>query len=330
MIVTMPQYPLQKTDGGVQRALSNTSGGERLVRGTGRRSTPFRMRSSSNDGDRIDSSRVDANSMVSEELIARLKAAEEEAKELKQKLNQVQQERGDDENVATTTQRRIDGADLRRETLSFVENKPRNWLSESDIEFFTGGGPGEVDGEVNAAENNEEKAIVKRRLLIGTVLSAGLGAFALIPTEKLQPPPSKPLFFYLVPLLRSQEILREIVRVIPDGNYEQLGSLLSRIEGPPNNVQENLKAAAASLPDGRLAEKADFVARDVYEYLKGIDYQTYFESVGGSGRMSNGGQQAKEMFEYSENSAKAAQKKLEEFLSLMPADQLEAAKQQVF
>lgn len=39
---------------------------------------------------------------------------------------------------------------------------------------------------------------------MGLGLTAALGAFALVPTEKLQPPPSKPLFFYLVPLLRIQ------------------------------------------------------------------------------------------------------------------------------
>lgn len=316
----------KKLTGGRTRLDFKTSGGRRVQAATW--STAFRVQSSAHDDAQNNES--DLNSVVSEELIARLKAAEEEAKELKQKLNQVQQERADSNDVSSSPQKRIDGADLRRETLSFVENKPRNWLSESDIEFFTGGGPGEVGGNGKGDQTEEEAAVVKRRLLIGTLLSIGLGAFALIPTEKLQPPPSKPLFFYLVPLLRVKEILQEIVRVIPDGNYEQLGSLLSRIEGPPNNVQENLKAAAASLPDGKLAERADFVARDVFEYIKGIDYQTYFESVGGSGKLSTGGQQAKEMFEYSENSAKAAQKKLDEFLSLMPADQLEAAQQQLF
>ena len=43
---------------------------------------------------------------------------------------------------------------------------------------------------------------MQRRLIIGVGLSAALGAFALVPTEQLQPAPSKPLFFYLVPLLR--------------------------------------------------------------------------------------------------------------------------------
>ena len=39
---------------------------------------------------------------------------------------------------------------------------------------------------------------------MGLGLTAALAAFALVPTEKLAAPPSKPLFFYLVPLLRVQ------------------------------------------------------------------------------------------------------------------------------
>lgn len=46
--------------------------------------------------------------------------------------------------------------------------------------------------------------LLQRRLIGGIGLSLALGAFALVPTEKLQAPPSKPLFFYLVPLLRVQ------------------------------------------------------------------------------------------------------------------------------
>jgi hypothetical protein len=45
---------------------------------------------------------------------------------------------------------------------------------------------------------------LQRRLIIGIGLSAALGAFALVPTEALRPRPSKPLFLYLVPLLRIQ------------------------------------------------------------------------------------------------------------------------------
>jgi A/G-specific adenine glycosylase len=145
--------------------------------------------------------------------------------------------------------------------------------------------------------------------------------------EKLQPPPSKPLFFYLVPLLRTRDILDEIIRIIPDGKYERLRELLDLVEGPPNNVQQNLKSAAASLDSPALIEKADAIARDVYEYLKGIDYQTYYDSIGAS-RGSRGGQELKEMFDFSSKSADAAQSKLEEFLKLMPKEELAAAKSQ--
>lgn len=268
----------------------------------------------------------------SEDLIARLKAAEQEAKQLKQKLeavNQMNQASTGSQPTTSTATSRIDGADLRRETLSFVENKPRNWLSESDIEFFTGGGPSELEegGEDLHREDSSGSIdrLVQRRLIIGVSLSAALGAFALVPTEQLQPPPSKPLFFYLVPLLRVRSLLDEVLAVAGEGDYEQMSRLLSQIEGPPNNVQQNLKSASASLAssDGRLAQRADALGRDVYEYLKGVDYQTYFESRVGRG----GGEREREFFEYSTSSAKAAVGKLEEFLRLMPEDQLEAAKE---
>jgi hypothetical protein len=125
-----------------------------------------------------------------------------------------------------------------------TESKSRNWLSESDVDFFTGGGPSEAAG-VTGSEADIEAGIVQRRLIIGIAATAALGAFALIPTEKLQPAPSKPLFFYLVPLLRVQELLVEAEKIIPGGDYEQLRRVLERIEGPPNNVQDNLRKAAA-------------------------------------------------------------------------------------
>jgi hypothetical protein len=125
------------------------------------------------------------------------------------------------------------------------ESKSRNWLSESDVDFFTGGGPSEAAGSTGSSDADIEAGVVQRRLLIGIGASAALGAFALVPTEKLQPAPSKPLFFYLVPLLRVQGLLVEAEKIIPVGDYEQLRRVLERIEGPPNNVQENLRKAAA-------------------------------------------------------------------------------------
>ena len=45
---------------------------------------------------------------------------------------------------------------------------------------------------------------LQRRLLIGIGLTVAAGAFAVIPTSSLRGKPSKPLFFYLVPLLKIQ------------------------------------------------------------------------------------------------------------------------------
>ncbi len=57
---------------------------------------------------------------------------------------------------------RIDGGDLRRETLfSGVDSKQRNWLSESDVSFFTGGGPSEAVGADGLSQ--EEQAVVQVR-----------------------------------------------------------------------------------------------------------------------------------------------------------------------
>jgi hypothetical protein len=281
--------------------------------------------------------------LVSEELMARLRAAEEEARELKQRLDAVQQGGPVESDAATPGARRgnrIDGADLRRETLSFVDDAPRNWLSESDIEFFTGGGPSEAEGDGGATATSAAATsaaatatasgdIVRRRVLLGLGLSVAVGAFALVPTEQLQAPPSKPLFFYLVPLLRVRALLDDVLTAAADGDYERLERLVASIEGPPNNVQQNLKAASASLlgVDARLAQRADSVGRDAYEYLKGVDFQTYFESrIGGTGPSAANGAQTKAFYDYSRSSALAAATKLDEFLRMMPEDQLEAAR----
>jgi hypothetical protein len=68
------------------------------------------------------------------------------------------------------------------------------------------------------------------------------------------------------------------------------------------------------------------VARDAYEYVREIDYQTYFDSLGAPG--TKGGTGQKDLFDFSLRSAKAARDKLTAFLALMPADQVEAARGQ--
>ena len=99
-----------------------------------------------------------------------LQAAEEEAQRLKRELAAAQAAAAAsgsgaaaaDAAAAERAAQRIDGGDLRRETLfSGVESKQRNWLSESDVAFFTGGGPGEADGE---GVRPEDQAVVQVRV----------------------------------------------------------------------------------------------------------------------------------------------------------------------
>jgi hypothetical protein len=45
-----------------------------------------------------------------------------------------------------------------------------------------------------------------------------------------------------------QALLDEAERIIPEGSYEALRDLLARIQGAPNNIQDNLRSAAACEP----------------------------------------------------------------------------------
>jgi hypothetical protein len=266
---------------------------------------------------------------VGEDLIARLRAAEGEAQRLKAELAAAQGAasgaESDAEPASPRRPSRIDGGDLRRETLAFAPSKERNWLQETDTDFFTGGGPSEAEGAGGGA-SAAEAAEVRRRLLLGAGLALAAGAFALVPTDRLAPPPSKPLFLYLLPLLRVEALLIEVEALAPAGDYEALRAALARIEGAPNDLQANLRAAASALPDARASAAASAVARDVYEYVSGIDYQQYYDSMGGA-RGARGGAVSAELFEYSARSARAARASLAAFLALMPREALEGARE---
>ena len=43
---------------------------------------------------------------------------------------------------------------------------------------------------------------MQKRLIIGILATLGIAAFGLIPTDQLRVKPDKPMFFYVVPLLR--------------------------------------------------------------------------------------------------------------------------------
>ncbi|KAK9810206.1 hypothetical protein WJX72_006642 [[Myrmecia] bisecta] len=220
---------------------------------------------------------------------------------------------------------RIDGGDLKRESLFEAGRGKGSWLNESDMNFLTGGGPSEA-ADVPAA-SPEEESTVRRRLLLGIAATVALGAFALVPTDALRlDKPNKPLFMYLVPLVRIQALLKESSDIVENGRYEELSAVLRRIQGPPNNAEANLRDAAARLPDQRARERAESTARDVIEYINSIDSNKYFDSMGTPG--SRGGAIEKQATAFSLQSTKAAEAKLKEFLAFMPREDLEAAQQQ--
>ena len=138
--------------------------------------------------------------VLGEDLLARLKVAEAEAQRLKAELAAAQG--AAPAPAAEEKGKRIDGGDLRRETLFTSASRERNWLNESDVAFFTGGGPSEAEG--GAGESAEAGATVQRRLLLGLLLAGAGAGLSLVPTEDLASAPTKPLFFYILPLLRSQ------------------------------------------------------------------------------------------------------------------------------
>ena len=134
---------------------------------------------------------------------------------------------------------RVDSADLRRETLFTAPSSPRNWLSENDVEFFS------TEDSGDGAGNAEAAAVVQRRLLLGLAAVAGLGAFALVPTEDLSlSRPSKPLRAYLLPLLRAAALLDEAQGSVERGDGDELRAIVGSVLGF-NALQNNLRSAAA-------------------------------------------------------------------------------------
>lgn len=55
-----------------------------------------------------------------------------------------------------------------------------------------------------SAPSPEQQATISKRLLVGGAITAGMVAFALVPTKDLRLKPSKPLFFYITQLLSAQ------------------------------------------------------------------------------------------------------------------------------
>lgn len=258
---------------------------------------------------------------LDEDVLERLRRAEEEASSLREKLAQSQKEQSklDAPTWGLDPKRRVDGRTTYIREGNFLGGGKGDspWLQESQIsDFLTGGGPSELENTSPVSE--EEQAIVSRRLLGGIALSAGAIAFGLVPLGKKTP--DKPLYFYLTSVLIVKDALPELEQDVENVRWDEAKNLLERMLGPPNNVKTNLLSAASYLEDKNVYRMADELARDAVEYLEEVDYMKYFDS-----RVVPAGKQEKEFVEFSKRSIRAASTKLEKFLSLMPQDAVQAA-----
>eukprot|EP01024_Parvocaulis_polyphysoides_P052065 TRINITY_DN5128_c0_g1_i3.p2 TRINITY_DN5128_c0_g1~~TRINITY_DN5128_c0_g1_i3.p2 ORF type:complete len:357 (-),score=39.57 TRINITY_DN5128_c0_g1_i3:230-1216(-) len=275
---------------------------------------------------------INPNEPVTEELLARLQAAEEKAKLLEKELNKAKLEADIMSEKGAKTDEgpkwrniRIDGAGLKRETPWGAGKTSNDWLRESDVEFFTGRGPGESLDTVEQM-TEEQKAEVNKRILIGGILSAAFVALALIPSDNFQIlKPSKPLFFYLVPIIRVQELLKGAETLILDGKFIELQALTERILKEPNNIKQNLYSAIGCLYAGSQKTQAEDIAKDFFERFDQINYQKYYDIRG-----SPSGEEMKKYQEFSLNALKAASGDLSKFLAIMPQEDVEGAMQSVF
>lgn len=77
-----------------------------------------------------------------------------------------------------------------------------------------------------------EGHLMQRRLLIGAVLTVAVAGLSILPTDALRfSRPSKPLFFYLTPLVRVQFLLEDLEKAAVEGETDGESSerLLSAI-----------------------------------------------------------------------------------------------------
>lgn len=257
---------------------------------------------------------------LNEDMLAQLRAAQEEAARLKKELAVLQQQQPSDAAGDISSKPRIDGTGNRETPWS--GGKRSAWLSEADVDFFTGGGATESVTPLSA----EDQATVGRRVAIGAVASLGLAAFALIPTKDLRVvKPTKPMFFYITQLLQAQAQLEQCGSLIEDAQWDSLRLILPRIKGSPTNAESALFDVIALL-DASAASKAEPLAAEFLEYLDYMDYNKYFDAM--PTRKVSGAENA-EFVSFSGKALKSAQARLRSFLALLPSDQLQAAQQQV-
>lgn len=290
-----------------------------------------------------ESSSSSSSSMMNEtsmqEMLAKLERAEKEKELLQQKLEETnnaskrEEESNTNENLTidelarmkprgTGTKSRIDGSMQREQIFDFGKTKKDgNWLQDG-LEFVSKEQPSE---QLTVAEMSEEdQNTVNRRLAIGIALTVGFIGFGLIPDDSIGGKPEKPLFFYLVPIARSREILRNCEELAEDGDFEALLSNVKSVLGEPNTIKKNLLTACVFL-SGREEERAKELAFNIVEDIEKVDFKTYFDTQ----QKTFDGVTAKKYADFSAKAAHAAVIKINRFLEFFDAESRQAANSQV-
>ena len=278
------------------------------------------------------------NEKSMQEMLAKLERAEKEKELLQQKLEETNASKRDEESNSnenltidelarmkprgTGTKSRIDGSMQREQIFDFGKNKKDgNWLQDG-LEFVSKEQPSE---QLTVAEMSEEdQNTVNRRLAIGIALTVGFIGFGLIPDDSIAGKPEKPLFFYLVPIARSREILRNCEELAEDGDFEALLSNVKSVLGEPNTIKKNLLTACVFL-SGREEERAKELAFNIVEDIEKVDFKTYFDTQ----QKTFDGVTAKKYADFSAKAAHAAVIKINRFLEFFDAESRQAANSQV-
>jgi hypothetical protein len=287
------------------------------------------------------SSSMMMNETSMQEMLAKLERAEKEKELLQQKLeetnnnasNKREESNTSNENLTidelarmkprgTGTKSRIDGSMQREQIFDFgKKKKDGNWLQDG-LEFVSKEQPSE---QLTVAEMSEEdQNTVNRRLAIGIALTVGFIGFGLIPDDSIGGKPEKPLFFYLVPIARSREILRNCEELAEDGDFEALLSNVKSVLGEPNTIKKNLLTACVFL-SGREEERAKELAFNIVEDIEKVDFKTYFDTQ----QKTFDGVTAKKYADFSAKAAHAAVIKINRFLEFFDAESRQAANSQV-
>ena len=312
-------------------------------RKSSKRRTRVKVKASDDESDENNESSSSSSSMMNEtsvqEMLAKLERAEKEKELLQQKLEETnnaskrEEESNTNENLTidelarmkprgTGTKSRIDGSMQREQIFDFGKTKKDgNWLQDG-LEFVSKEQPSE---QLTVAEMSEEdQNTVNRRLAIGIALTVGFIGFGLIPDDSIGGKPEKPLFFYLVPIARSREILRNCEELAEDGDFEALLSNVKSVLGEPNTIKKNLLTACVFL-SGREEERAKELAFNIVEDIEKVDFKTYFDTQ----QKTFDGVTAKKYADFSAKAAHAAVIKINRFLEFFDAESRQAANSQV-